>query len=281
MSDQDILNFDLFGNTYRFPRPHRLEITEFDRQQFTQAREELNRYHGLTEQLQAAFEKFIQIQSLPLFDAGLASFFITYSFLYGFEYDKAGLTAAYSWLEEAQEIAPNEKGVLLARIDYYIAQKEYQPCRELLEKGLQLYPNDFDFHKRHISFLVRQGTVRQIEKAIQATHELKLTDEQKESLSVQEADAYLLKRQWPKAIKSYKRATKMQPDNPWLWHNLSIAQYESKNGFTAYMSNRKALSLMNFEVARNMQKRIRMILFVQVGAILLFILLVVFQILRL
>lgn len=267
MDEKDYFFFTLFGKKYRVSKPTRLEITDDDRVQFEQAEKVLDQYHGLPQQLMAAFEKFIRIENVPLFHAGITSFLIAHSFSHGYEYNAKGLEAAQRWLLVAQEMAPEEKYVLLVGFDYYLAKKEYEPCRELLERGLKLYPNSFEFHNRHISFLTRRGTVRQIEKVIQNARKLRLTSAQKETLINQEAYAYLARRQWSKAVKSYGQVTRMLPNNPWAWHNLSIAQYESKNGFTAFYSNRRALSLMDFGAARDMQKRILPLFLIQTGAV--------------
>ena len=274
MDENDYFIFTLFGRRYRVPKPTRIEITNDDRAQFIQAEKVLDEYHGLPQQLIAAFEKFIKIENAPLFHAGMTSFLIAHSFSHGYEYNAKGLEAAGRWLLVAQEMAPEDENVLQVGFDYNLAKKEYEPCRELLELGLKLYPNSFEFHTRRISFLTRRGTVRQIEKAIQSTRKLRLTSAQKETLVNQEAYAYLVRRQWAKAIKSYRRVTRMLPNNPWAWHNLSIAQYESKNGFTAFYSNRRALSLMDFGAARDMQRRILPLFLIQTGAVIAGILLV-------
>jgi tetratricopeptide (TPR) repeat protein len=249
-------------------RPTRYSVTLEDRAQFAHASHVLSDYHGLPEQLQDAFEEFIQIQSKPLFHAGLTTFLITYSYVQGYTYEEKGLENAQGWLQEAQKLAPDEWGVLLAGLDYYLAAKKYPECRELLERSLNLYPNDFELHVRRINFLTRQGTVRQIENAVGIARKLDLTKEQERKLLDLEAQSYLIRRQWNKAIKKYKKLTKLKPDNPWVWNNLSIAQLETKNAFTAYASNRRALRLMDFGAARSMQKQIRPVLIVQIIAVL-------------
>ncbi|MBE2220112.1 MAG: tetratricopeptide repeat protein [Anaerolineae bacterium] len=267
MNTQKPLRFNVYGKTYEVMRPTRHSVTPEDRAQFAHASKILDKYHGLPEQLQDAFEEFTQIQSKPLFHAGLTTFLITYSYIQGFSYEEKGLEKAYGWLQGAQEIAPDELGVLLAGFDYYLAAKKYPECRELLERGLNLYPNDFELQVRRINFLTRQGTVRQIENAVKTTEKLNLTKEQKQRLLALEARAYLDRRQWNKSIEKYKKLTKLTPDNPWAWNNMSIAQLETKNAFTAYISNRKALSLMDFGAARSMQKQIQPVLIVQTIAV--------------
>ena len=258
--------------------PSRIEPLPEDREQFQKVTKALQEYHGMPQQLQAAFSELCKIQCLPLFQAAQTRFILRQAYISSDKYDKKGLEAAHSWLIGAQKLAPDEKGVLMAGFDYYMAKEEFPEASNLLKHALALYPNDFDFHERRVILLTRQGTIRQVEKTLQVIHKLRLSKEQKQTLYRLEAHAYLTKHQWAKAIKSYKRLLKLAPHNPWTWHNLSIAQLAIRNSFTAYASNRKALSLMDFGTARDMQKRIQSLLIIQVGAIVALILLMVFQV---
>jgi tetratricopeptide (TPR) repeat protein len=159
-----------------------------------------------------------------------------------------------------------------------MADKEFPQASDLLKRALNLYPHEFEFHERRINLLMRQGTIRQVEKALQVAYKLRLSREQKQTLYASEANAYLHQRQWAKAVKSHQRLAKLMPNNPWVWHNLSIAQLETKNAFTAYASNRKALGLMDFGAARYMQKRIRSVLIIQVGAVVGLFLIILWQV---
>ena len=278
MNEQEYWEFHLFGQIYQVIPPSRLEPLAEDRAQFDKASKLLQDYHGMPKQLQAAFAEIVNIQCLPLFQAALSTFILARAYLSSFNYKKEGLEAAQSWLTAAQKIAPDEKGVLMAGFDYHMADKEFPAAHDLLKRALSLYPHDFEFHTRHIDLLMRQGTVRQIEKALDSAHKLRLSKEQKQSLYSLEANAYLHQGQWAKAVKSYQRLAKVIPNNPWMWHNLSIAQLETKNAFTAYISNRKALSLMDFDAARYMQKRIRSVLIIQLGAVVGFVLIILWQV---
>jgi tetratricopeptide (TPR) repeat protein len=278
MNEQNNWEFHLFGKTYQVLPPTRLETIAEDSVQFDKVTKLLNDFHGRPEQLQAVFAEIVKIQCLPLFQAALSTFILAQSYISAYNYEKEGLEAANSWLTEAQKLAPDEKGVLMAGFDYYMADKEFPQASDLLKRALNLYPHEFEFHERRINLLMRQGTIRQVEKALQVAYKLRLSREQKQTLYASEANAYLHQRQWAKAVKSHQRLAKLMPNNPWVWHNLSIAQLETKNAFTAYASNRKALGLMDFGAARYMQKRIRSVLIIQVGAVVGLFLIILWQV---
>ncbi len=267
-SQADFLQFQLFDQIYTLPQPTRIQVTDADRIQYGQAYKTLNSYHGLSEQLQAAFEEFIKIESVPLFHAGFTEYLVTASYIQGSRFDVQGLKNAESWLVDALEIAPDEKWVLLAGCRYYLAKTAYLESNQLLKRVIEFYPDDFDVYVQWLHYLKQQGTIRQCEKVIRQALANDFNAEQTQILYAQEARIYLTKGAWKKAIKSYKRVIKLVPDNPWWWHNLSIAQLETANGFTAFYSNRRALSLMDFGAARNMQKKILPVFIIQCGAIL-------------
>ena len=54
----------------------------------------------------------------------------------------------------------------------------------------------------------------------------------------------------------YEHLAQHVTDDPWLWHNLSVAYYQMGEYQKAHEANQSALNLRDFDAARNMTKRL-------------------------
>jgi tetratricopeptide (TPR) repeat protein len=59
------------------------------------------------------------------------------------------------------------------------------------------------------------------------------------------------------AIAAYRTLLQTEPNDPWLWHNLSIALYSLQRYEEALSCNERALSIMPFNAAFTRGQMIR------------------------
>ncbi len=67
----------------------------------------------------------------------------------------------------------------------------------------------------------------------------------------------LLAKYGSKAEEVFARMAPLSQDDPWFWHNYSIVYMIRNRYWRAARCNKKALSLMNFPAARNVQQKLK------------------------
>lgn len=247
----------LYGQKRNVTIPIRETITEQDRQQFDTVYKKLGEYNGRPEPIMAAFEIAKEIESQPLFAAAMARVVQTSAYSHGDVYDEKLMEESVEWVELAESVAPDEKKVLHTAIDVHLSNKNYEPSKRALDQGKMLYPDAFEFKLSDLYILNRTGTLRQVRKVIAQVDENSLTTDQRLLFFWAAAGSFLAHKEWKQSAKLYDKVTKLEPDNPWAWHNLSIARLNDKKTIRAFLANRKALGLMDFGMARHYQKEIR------------------------
>lgn len=255
----------LYGSKRNVLIPTRETITEQDRQQFDTFHKKLKEYQGRPEPVIAAFELAKGLESQSLFATAMARVVQTNAYVQGRVYDDALMEEAVEWLELAQSVAPDEQAVLHAAIDVHSSNQDYEQSKRALDRAQTLYPNEFDFKLCNLHLINRTGTLRQVRKAVGQIDENGLTPKQRRHFWGTAADSFLAHSDWKQSGKLYKKVAGIEPDNPWVWHNLSIARFNDKKTLPAFLANRKALQLMDFGVAQQFKKEIQTKLLMEIG----------------
>ena len=76
----------------------------------------------------------------------------------------------------------------------------------------------------------------------------------------------------------YNNLAKLTPNDPWMWHNMSLLHLRKGKLVQAWKCNKKALEIMPFENAFNIQRLMRKGLAILVALIILVILFLVLAI---
>ncbi|MCP5098113.1 MAG: hypothetical protein GY943_21405, partial [Chloroflexi bacterium] len=59
------------------------------------------------------------------------------------------------------------------------------------------------------------------------------------------------------AIKQYYQVTKIDPNDAWAWHNMSVMFTRMQKFEDAHLCNQKALNLMDFGAARQIETQLK------------------------
>ena len=70
------------------------------------------------------------------------------------------------------------------------------------------------------------------------------------------ADLYLDQGRYSQSIQLYRDVINLNPDDPWAWHDMSIVFVHMKKFKEAKVCNQRALDIMDFEAARDIQRLI-------------------------
>jgi tetratricopeptide (TPR) repeat protein len=238
----------------RTPMPESTNVTGIARAAYEQARDVQSMYRGHPEILIDALKAYWATGAQAYVYAGIASVLAAASFVQGYEYEEYGLNRALEFLRKAQELGRERPEIEVVEAEIHIAAQRFPRARFILDQLA-----------RHSEFYAAIAEVRYWEHhdITKATTSFKKAMELAENETRQlwalntVARVYLRRRINAEALKAFEQIVKIDPGDPWAWHNMSIIHLESKNFSKAEDCNRRALQLMDFEAARRVRTSIR------------------------
>jgi tetratricopeptide (TPR) repeat protein len=230
-------------------------ITDDVREHFYAAMDKANMYRGDPQPLVEALRLFWQTPSAPLFYAGVAYVHSLAAYVQNVAYSKVGLNIAREWLQRAQQITPNLTEPLIVQAFISIRDSQYREARQTLERLQTAGADSFYFFTARME-LCSFGSRADREAAYQiavarATNESQLV--YVHNKAARYCSPFLEDR---KALSLYQKILAITPEDPWVWHNMSIIYYRWSNLPKAWKCNKEALRIMDFGNAKSMRKRI-------------------------
>lgn len=253
MSSQliDTINRHLHASQW----PSDITTSPATKEQYERGLDAVHAYRGDSEQLFDALRQFQAIPSRPYAFAGVAYTLLAASYLYDTEYQAEGIEEAGRWLVEAQSSAPNLPEINFIIVIYYALQEKYKSAQAWLDSLITDPPNYYaciaemrywekqdDIHKVYDAYLKATQSAERSEQRLYAIHLI--------AGSLLEANLPI------QASEMYEHLAQHVTDDPWLWHNLSVAYYQMGEYKKAHEANQSALALRDFDVARNMTQRL-------------------------
>lgn len=233
--------------------PAETAITPEATRRYEQATEILDTYRGHPQVLFDALRAYLATGSRPYAYAGIARVLSAAAFEHDDLYDQKTLTQALDWLQRAQEIVPDRNDVNLVEAILYLHMKRYQDARTVLDHLGQAGTPDYHFCLTEMSYWDAQRDIPRVEQWYHRAVALTQTEDQRTYLLEMFAGVYLMNKMQDQALPLYERLVQIKPDNPWAWHNASVILYRQKNYDRAEQFNRRALQIMDFGAARNIQ----------------------------
>ena len=247
---------EVFKNT---PLPESNEITEESRQIYMHAHDILLMYRGHPDTLLQAYQVFLATNVRAYVYAGMARIILMAGYISGGDYDADTVREGYRLLRDAQEFAPHQFEIDMIEPEVYNMLKQYKKMRACLD-DIIMHP-DADSHFRYAILELwywekREGreAERQIERWSNRAQELASTHIQKLYATNNLAGVYLDRVQYKKALELYQLVVKLDPGDPWAWHNMSIIYLRTDKRDKAFDCNRRALHIMEFGNALNVQE---------------------------
>lgn len=234
--------------------PETVEATELGRKAYEVGLDKADEYMRDPRVLAAALSTFQSGDSRPYAYAGVAYILVKASRENNGSYSDLGLSSALEWLEKAQEMAPDVTDINMIEAFIYVYSGRLDDARLVLDYLESINSNDYHVLRAEIAYWQEQGkldeTVYWYEKGINAADSVP----QKLRLRSNLGDCYLTMKQYDKAIEVYREAVHFSKENPWLWHNMSLAYWKVEDDEEAARSNSKALALKpDFPEARKME----------------------------
>lgn len=193
------------------------------------ALDQADSFKGNPKDLLKALKILQNSDSRPWAMAGVAYTVLTAAAEKNGSYAPEGLEATMSYLEAAQEDAPDEVDINFIEALVYIYGQEFENARLVLD-----YLHDQDPHNYYL--MVAEGeywrAMEDLEEMIvwfDAAEAEATTTPQKVRLTSRIADAYMSAGQLDKAEEAYKKAIYFDKSNPELWHRLSVVYWKQEN----------------------------------------------------
>lgn len=234
--------------------PHENTLSAESQAIYEQGIDTLNMYRGDPQVLLDALKIFQKCASQAYAAAGCAYALILAAYESGDDYSVDGLERARTWLIKAQELAPNRVEIDFIEAELYIQLKEYENARLVLDQLNQITPQHFYVCLSEMYYWYAQKQQDQYQYWYDLALPLASNKPRQISLLSRAAGFFLAVQEWKKVIGVYRNLAALDPEDPWMWHNLSLAYYHLERYDKAQQANQKALEIMDFPVAREMEQ---------------------------
>jgi tetratricopeptide (TPR) repeat protein len=169
-------------------------------------------------------------------------------------YSQEGLDAAMTWLEQAQELAPNEVDINMIEAFIYVYSGRFEDTRLILDYLKNIEPQNIYLMRAEIAYWEGLKDMDQAVKWYQKAMDTAENVPQKLALRNQLADLYLEHGEDDKALKIYQEAVHFSKEDPYLWHGMSVVHFNKEDYKEAHRFNKIALDLLDFPEARQMER---------------------------
>ncbi|KAA3656428.1 MAG: tetratricopeptide repeat protein [Chloroflexi bacterium] len=172
-------------------------------------------------------------------------------------YDENGFMEAMKWLEKAQEWEPDSIEINFIEAVIYINSEQYQNARLVLDHLAGLNPNNYYLALTEMNFHRKRLHKNQYFDWLQKANKLANTPARQANVLNSAASYFLREGNYRESIKFYHEVTKLDPNDAWAWHNMSWMFVRMDKYEDAHLCNQKALSIMDFGAARNIESQIK------------------------
>lgn len=247
------------NTTIQATLPQTESITEEAQLVFETGLEKLREYRGDPTILQQGLHIFHNINSLPLFYAGVAYTHMLGAYEQATQYNKYGLGLAQKWLNMAEGLAPNSIEVNLIQASIYLSSQDLVSAKTCLDKLAQSEQSQYTYYitASLMEYAGRKGDKAQLH-AMQMKGLQEATSMVKKAAILNGAGGhYMQQKLFNDALSTYQLLSELTPQDAWMWHNMSIIYFIKNQLIKSYNCNKRALSIMKFGNALYIQKKIQ------------------------
>jgi tetratricopeptide (TPR) repeat protein len=218
----------------------------------------VNMYRGHPAILGKALRKFQGTRSSPYAYAGIAYTLATASRgRDGQAPDQRGLKGAMHWLEKSQNLEPDRLEINFIEAVIYLNARQHKNARLILDYLNDQDPGNYYLCVTEMNYWDEQSSDKQYLHWVQQAVNAANSNIRRIWVMNALAGFYLGKGMYERSLKTYQQVAKLDPNDPWLWHNMSVMYVEMKHFKEAENCNKRALSIMDFGAARDIEQVIK------------------------
>jgi tetratricopeptide (TPR) repeat protein len=252
MSDKQFEHFLNVVNKLDIPDSD--EMTDESRDLFESGRDVMLMYRGHPDTLMQALQLFMATDCRPFVYAGAAIVIMSSSYISDGKYDPAGVKEALKLLDQAKQTARSRCfAIEMIEPGFHSNLGDLKKARNLLDKLGQ-------FDEAQTSYRFAIAEMDYADKTNDMTgvkywNELGFKRAQNNIQRLYALNAlagtFLMKKKDGEALGLYHEVVKIDPSDPWAWHNMSIIYMRRGDYSNSGYCNDRALSLMDFGAARH------------------------------
>jgi len=256
MSNDRVIYYANTLNQLAARLPNDDELHKAGYMRYQEGLDQFLQYRGNHEDLDSAIEIFCNCDVRPYSFAGFALIMEGASYLSGGEYDEDGLSHGLRLWKRARMIQSDRFEIEYVGTRFYSRLKQPEEVRKILDKFKQRYNKNFWYCLAEADYWTdtdERRTQYWFDRANKAAG-----DNRPRKLFILNrlAGNELDKPDYGDAIRLYRQVVKLDPQDPWAWHNLSYIYINQGEVDLADECNQKALSIMDFGAARSIQQSI-------------------------
>ena len=224
---------------------------------FDVGRDRVDGYRGDPRTLGEALRTFQTANSLPYEYAGVALALIAASREADGSYAQEGLDAAMTWLEKAQEIAPDATEINVIETFIYIHGQRLDDARLVLDYLHEQGKAPYYLCRAEIDYWRARGDLEQALQWCEKATGVAETVPQRLRVRSVMADLHDERGDREAALQSYREAIHFDPDNAWLWYRIAQLHWDGQAVDEARRANERALQIdPELAEARALQEKI-------------------------
>ncbi|HEX2906291.1 MAG TPA: tetratricopeptide repeat protein [Phototrophicaceae bacterium] len=232
--------------------------TEAARQIYDEAHDVLLMYRGHPDTLMKALQGFVATGVRPYIYAGMARIVLLASYISSGKYDQWGVKQAAQLLQQAQRYASGYFEIDMIEPEIYNLLGQLETMRLKLD-NLRRYveaQTSFRFALLELWYWENGNNLDTITDWCRTAFERAETGIQRLYALNNLASTYMNRQHYQEALGVYQQLVKIDPQDPWAWHNMSWIYLNIQDYASAGACNRRALDNMEFEAARTIQKKL-------------------------
>jgi tetratricopeptide (TPR) repeat protein len=238
-----------------WPMEHRLTMQS--RRIYENGLDLVNAYRGHPGIYIEALKMFQRSNSCPYAYAGIAFTLTMASSGEDANAARPGFQKALKWLEKSQAIEPDRPEINFIEAVIYINRGQLENGRLILDHLTTQDARNYYVCLTEMNYWHQQGDEdRFLQWIHQALEEASNSHRQAYVLNSL-ANFHFAKRSYNKSIKLFQKVVEIDPYDPWAWHNMSLMLVRMKQFKEAKLCNERALKIMDFGAARQVEQEIK------------------------
>jgi len=179
------------------------------------------------------------------------------AYVQGSTYDQAGIKAGWGWLTRAGDPGPARPELLVIKAFLEIHSIQIDAAKRTLDTAQQLDPVSYYALTALLDYAMVAKQFPLVVETYRKALTLALTSTRRAYLHHRMGRYGLRFKEYDVSIAAYQELAKLTPDDPWMWHNMSIIYSDKEQFRAAARCNAIALRLMEFQAARDVQRWLR------------------------
>jgi tetratricopeptide (TPR) repeat protein len=212
-------------------------------------------YRGHPDVLVEALKFFVESGVRPYALAGFALVLHAAAYTSNGERDPDGLNHGLQYWKRAHIIHENRFEIDFIGTWLYHALKQPEQERQILDKYREKFSQNFWYCLAESTYWTHKDEAKS-QQWLKRAYQGAKNNIQRLFVLNYLAGIELDKPGFGNAVSLYSKVTELDPNDPWAWHNMSYVHFNSGRLDDAEACNKRALQIMDFGAARQIQQMI-------------------------